>query len=114
MTVETLIDRIWGDRPPARASHTLYADVPKLRRAPTHRARCGPAHVGDNLQTTEGSLVTVVALRDYTATMVTYDLTIDSLHELLCRSRGHPGTGAQRQRRRRMRTERSEPECIGE
>ncbi len=33
VTVEVLIDRIWGDHPPARASHALYADVSKLRRA---------------------------------------------------------------------------------
>jgi hypothetical protein len=38
-------------------------------------------HVGDNLQTSSGALVTVVALRDYTTTMATYDLAIDNLHD---------------------------------
>jgi DNA-binding SARP family transcriptional activator/tetratricopeptide (TPR) repeat protein len=33
VTVDLLIDRIWADRPPARAAHALYADVSKLRRA---------------------------------------------------------------------------------
>jgi DNA-binding SARP family transcriptional activator len=35
VTVETLIDRIWTDHPPARAAHALYAAVSKLRRALT-------------------------------------------------------------------------------
>jgi RHS repeat-associated protein len=38
-------------------------------------------HIGDSLQTSDGALVTVVALRDYSTSMVTYDLTIDTLHD---------------------------------
>jgi hypothetical protein len=37
-------------------------------------------HPDDRLQTASGNTVTVVALRNYTATMVTYNLTIDTLH----------------------------------
>jgi DNA-binding SARP family transcriptional activator len=33
VTLDSLIDRIWADHPPARASHAVYADVSKLRRA---------------------------------------------------------------------------------
>ena len=35
---------------------------------------------GDRLESTGGGTVTVVALRDYTATMVTYNLTVDGVH----------------------------------
>jgi hypothetical protein len=37
-------------------------------------------HIGDHLQSTNGAPVTIVAVRDYTTTMVTYNLTIDNLH----------------------------------
>ncbi len=37
-------------------------------------------HPGDHLQTSDGYSVTVLALRDYTATAVTYNLTVDGLH----------------------------------
>ncbi|HEV3172904.1 MAG TPA: RHS repeat-associated core domain-containing protein [Actinocrinis sp.] len=37
-------------------------------------------HPGDHLQTSDGNTVTVATLRDYTATTVTYNLTIDDLH----------------------------------
>jgi len=37
-------------------------------------------HVGDQLQTSNGATVTITGLHDYTTTMVTYNLTIDTLH----------------------------------
>ncbi len=37
-------------------------------------------HAGDQLQTTDGHAVTVLALRDFTTTAVTYNLTVDGLH----------------------------------
>jgi polygalacturonase len=50
--------------------------------ATTHRwTPANKLHVGDNLQTSDGALVTVAALRDYSTSMVTYDLTIDTLHD---------------------------------
>ena len=35
VTLDSLINRIWADHPPARAAHTLYADLSKLRRVLT-------------------------------------------------------------------------------
>ena len=35
MTVDSLIDRIWGDHPPLKAADTVYTDVSKLRRTLT-------------------------------------------------------------------------------
>jgi DNA-binding SARP family transcriptional activator len=35
VTLDSLIDRIWAEHPPTRASHAVYADVSKLRRALT-------------------------------------------------------------------------------
>jgi hypothetical protein len=40
----------------------------------------GRLHVDDQLQSSNGSHVTITAIRDYTTTMVTYDLTINTLH----------------------------------
>ena len=37
-------------------------------------------HAGDRLQTTDGNTVTVLSLRDYVTTAVTYNLTVDGLH----------------------------------
>ena len=37
-------------------------------------------HPGDQLQATDGHAATILALRDYTTTTVTYNLTIDTLH----------------------------------
>src|SRR6266545_3322648 len=34
VTVETVIDRVWGDTPPDRVRHTLYVYVARLRKAP--------------------------------------------------------------------------------
>jgi RHS repeat-associated protein len=36
--------------------------------------------IGDQLQSSNGTRVTITAIRDYTTTTVTYDLTIDTLH----------------------------------
>jgi hypothetical protein len=37
-------------------------------------------HIGDHLQTSNGGVVTIQSLHDYTTRMVTYNLTIDNLH----------------------------------
>ena len=37
-------------------------------------------HIGDHLQSSHGVQITITAIRDHTATMVTYDLTINTLH----------------------------------
>ncbi|TVT44607.1 type IV secretion protein Rhs [Amycolatopsis rhizosphaerae] len=42
--------------------------------------RADTLRVGDRLQTEDGATVSIINLRDYTATMVTYNLTIDQLH----------------------------------
>jgi hypothetical protein len=56
-------------------SHHLYWDT-------TTRAwtRADHLHAGDQLQTTAGHHATITALHSYTASMVTYNLTIDHLH----------------------------------
>lgn len=56
-------------------AHHLYWD------ATTHVwTLADQLHVGDELQTSNGVHVTIAAVHDYTATMVTYNLTIDTLH----------------------------------
>ena len=40
----------------------------------------GGLHVGDDLQSTGGTTLTITALRDYRTSTVTYDLTINGLH----------------------------------
>jgi hypothetical protein len=37
-------------------------------------------HIGDRLQTSNGATLKITALRGFTATMVTYNLTINTLH----------------------------------
>ncbi|GAA4626133.1 hypothetical protein GCM10023196_033120 [Actinoallomurus vinaceus] len=56
-------------------SHHLYWDA-------TTRAwtRADHLHAGDRIQTTQGHTAAIVALHRHTATMVTYNLTIDGLH----------------------------------
>ncbi len=44
-------------------------------------------HVGDQLQTSDGNAATILALRDYTATMITYNLTITGLHTYFVEAR---------------------------
>jgi RHS repeat-associated protein len=56
-------------------SHHLYWDITTRAWTPA-----GHLHIGDRLQTTDGQQAVIVALRNYTATMVTYNLTIDGLH----------------------------------
>jgi Ricin-type beta-trefoil lectin domain/Pretoxin HINT domain len=46
--------------------------------------------VGDRLQTTDSRVVTVEAVRDYASSMVTYDLTVDSVHTYFVDSAGVP------------------------
>jgi hypothetical protein len=59
----------------ASTAHHLYWD------ATTHTwTEADHLRVGDSLQASGGAPVMVLALRDYTATMVTYNLTIDTLH----------------------------------
>lgn len=40
----------------------------------------GDLHIGDDLQSTNGVVLTITALRDYHTSSVTYDLTINGLH----------------------------------
>ncbi|GLY86076.1 RHS repeat-associated core domain-containing protein [Actinoallomurus iriomotensis] len=56
-------------------AHHLYWDV-------TTRAwtRADHLHAGDRLQTSGHSRAVIVAIRSYTASMVTYNLTIDRIH----------------------------------
>jgi hypothetical protein len=56
-------------------SHHRYWDATTRAWTPTDHL-----HSGDHLQTTYGRSVTITALRSHSATMVTYNLTIDGLH----------------------------------
>ncbi|MBS2966872.1 hypothetical protein KGA66_27815 [Actinocrinis puniceicyclus] len=56
-------------------AHHLYWDA--TTRTWTEADHLRP---GDQLQTTNGHTVTILAIHDYTTTTVTYNLTIDSLH----------------------------------
>jgi hypothetical protein len=40
----------------------------------------GQLRVGDRLQTADSGVATVAAVRDYTSSLTTYDLTVDSTH----------------------------------
>jgi hypothetical protein len=53
----------------------LYWDATTHAWTPAHRLR-----VGDYLQTADGYLVPLLALRTYTITQTTYNLTVDGLH----------------------------------
>ena len=53
----------------------LYWDATTGRWTPARALR-----VGERLQTENGATVSITGIRDYTATMVTYNLTIDQLH----------------------------------
>ena len=56
-------------------AHHLYWD------ATTHSwTEADQLHLGDQLQTSNDVTVSIIALRNYTATMVTYNLTIGTLH----------------------------------
>ncbi|MBS2963330.1 hypothetical protein KGA66_09755 [Actinocrinis puniceicyclus] len=56
-------------------AHHLYWDATTRSWTEADRLRAG-----DQLQTTNGHTVTILAIHDYTTTTVTYNLTIDSLH----------------------------------
>jgi hypothetical protein len=56
-------------------AYHLYWDATTRSWTPADRLR-----IGDHLQTSQGATVTIIALRDYTTTTVTYNLTIDTLH----------------------------------
>jgi hypothetical protein len=56
-------------------AYHLYWDATTRAWTPANHLR-----IGDHLQSTNGAPVVIVALHDYTATMVTYNLTIDNLH----------------------------------
>jgi guanyl-specific ribonuclease Sa len=56
-------------------AYHLYWDATTRSWTPADRLR-----IGDHLQTSHGATVTIIALRDYTTTTVTYNLTIDTLH----------------------------------
>ncbi|MER7169957.1 AfsR/SARP family transcriptional regulator [Streptomyces mesophilus] len=42
VSVEQLVDRVWGERPPSRATHTLYSYVSRLRRLLPEAINRGP------------------------------------------------------------------------
>jgi hypothetical protein len=46
--------------------------------------------VGDRLQTTDSGAVTVEAVRNYTDSMITYDLTVDGVHTYFVDNAGEP------------------------
>jgi RHS repeat-associated protein len=56
-------------------AHHLYWDVSTQSWTPADKLR-----LGDRLLSDRGGPVVIVALRDYTTTMVTYNLTIDNTH----------------------------------
>jgi len=56
-------------------AHHLYYDATTQQWTEADELR-----IGDLLQTTDGRTVAITALRDYPATTVTYNLTIDTLH----------------------------------
>lgn len=59
----------------AGTAHHLYWDATTRSWTPADKL-----HVGDHLQSTDGGLVNIVVLHNFTTTDVTYNLTIDSLH----------------------------------
>jgi hypothetical protein len=56
-------------------AHHLYWDATTRSWTPADQLR-----LGDHLQSTNGATTTIVALRDYTTSTVTYNLTINNLH----------------------------------
>lgn len=83
-TQETFTDRTYvdvtvaspeGPRMIVGTAHHLYWDATSRSWTPASQLR-----VGHKLQTGNGATVSVVALRPYTAEMVTYNLAVDNLH----------------------------------
>jgi hypothetical protein len=62
-----------------------YWDATTHQWTPAHQL-----HTGDQLQSTNGTRATITAIRNYTTTMVTYDLTINTLHTYYVEARNIP------------------------
>jgi hypothetical protein len=56
-------------------AYHLYWDATTRSWTPADKLR-----IGDHLQSSNGALATILALRDYTTSMVTYNLTINKIH----------------------------------
>ncbi|NGO76219.1 tetratricopeptide repeat protein [Streptomyces sp. YC504] len=61
VTVEQLVDRVWGERPPPRATHTLYSYVSRLRRLLPETINRGPG--GGYVLTADASRIDVHRFR---------------------------------------------------
>ncbi|WP_199551716.1 BTAD domain-containing putative transcriptional regulator [Streptomyces sp. N35] len=61
VSVEQLVDRVWGERPPPRATHTLYSYVSRLRRLLPDMINRGPG--GGYVLTADASRIDVHRFR---------------------------------------------------
>ena len=82
---DVTIDTGHGPATITGTAHHLYWDQTQHAWTPADHM-----HIGDQLQTPDGHTVVILALRDYTATMVTYNLTIDTLHTYYVEAGGTP------------------------